>query len=100
MNSGSRRLFVAFIAVLAMARPGPLRLGEDRRHHRPLEPSLHAEQRLAGRHLHRRPTRADLLGRDARPVLRKRRRPSPGRLHPVHRRQQSRAAGPKNRSAN
>ena len=54
----------------------------------PAIPTTRASIGLAGRHLHRRTARQRrlLLGRDAGPVLRTRRRPPELGLHPVHRR--------------
>ena len=80
MNAGPRRLFAAFVAVLGMAVSRARRLGEHRRHHRPVGSSrADREQRLAGRDLHERTARQrpGLLGRHSDPVLRTGRRPSP-----------------------
>ena len=73
MNAGPRRLFAAVVAVLGMAVLAPCRLGEHRRHHRPVGPArADGEQRLAGRDLHERTARnrRSLLGRDTDAVLR------------------------------
>ena len=91
-----RRPVVALVGLVGMAicrleRPRPRRKTSSPRRHLPTT----VDQRLAGRHLQQRRAGhgGTVLGRHPVPVLRKRRRPSAGRLHPVHRRPQNRNAG-------